>query len=419
MNSKHNIRELKDRKLKVCVCTSYAAHQEPRAPRHAKTLAGIPGAQVTFVDAAARGSDKVSVDALNAIDSLDWKRFDLPHRRDGVGRLIGRRLKGKVARMCFYLRGGLLPAVLNPALDGFTRLLRSERADIYMSHNVDTLLPAWTAAMSHKSVLIFDSMEFHSDMGESESGIEDDIISAIERKCLTDCSLVTASSPEVATALKDKYRLKSVLSLYNSPPLADRIANRLPGFNLYWRNSVIGFGQRGLSDLLEAMQRLPHDIHLHLQGRLPVDGGAELRRCVAKMGLTDRITVLQPYKPENAVIEASRFQVGLCLERKCNRNHELTVSNKMFDYHMAGLAVVSSDLSGLRNVVEQSGGGLLYVPGDVQSLVESVMKLYSDRMLLAQKAKNSREFALSQGNVEYEMSRFMSALSTTVLPSVR
>jgi glycosyltransferase involved in cell wall biosynthesis len=201
--------------------------------------------------------------------------------------------------------------------------------------------------------------------------------------------------------------------------LADRIANRLPGFNLYWRNSVIGFGQRGLSDLLEAMQRLPHDIHLHLQGRLPVDGGAELRRCVAKMGLTDRITVLQPYKPENAVIEASRFQVGLCLERKCNRNHELTVSNKMFDYHMAGLAVVSSDLSGLRNVVEQSGGGLLYVPGDVQSLVESVMKLYSDRMLLAQKAKNSREFALSQGNVEYEMSRFMSALSTTVLPSVR
>ena len=123
----------------------------------------------------------------------------------------------------------------------------------------------------------------------------------------------------------------------------------------------------------------------------------------------DRVTIHPPYRPEDAVIEASRFHVGLCLERAGIRNHELTVSNKIFDYHMAGLAVIASDLPALRDIVQSSGGGLLYHPGDIKSLTEQILMLYRDQSKLQQLSSNARRFALSEGNREHVMRDFSSA----------
>ena len=61
--------------------------------------------------------------------------------------------------------------------------------------------------------------------------------------------------------------------------------------------------------------------------------------------------------------QAAPHTIGLCLERKGPANHEYTVSNKMFDYMMGGLAVVSADLKGLHSVIKRSGGGVLFEPG--------------------------------------------------------
>src|SRR5206468_9212097 len=131
-----------------------------------------------------------------------------------------------------------------------------------------------------------------------------------------------------------------------------------------WRNAVIGLGQRGLGDILLALQSLPEDIRLHVQGRLPSDGGAAFRQSAMNLGVWDRITIHPPFAPHEAVLSAAHYHVGLCPERPGNRNHELTVSNKIFDYCMAGLAVIASDLPGLRTVVEKSQGGVVFRAGD-------------------------------------------------------
>jgi glycosyltransferase involved in cell wall biosynthesis len=254
-------------------------------------------------------------------------------------------------------------------------------------------------------------MEFHGDMGSGQTRREGRLIDQIQRRCLKDCLLVTASSPEVAAALESEYGLNDVLALYNVPPLMSELAPRQSGFHLYWRNAVVNVGERGLSDVLAAMSTLPSEIQLHLQGRLPLDGGARLREEIASHGLVDRVTFHPPYRPEDAVREASRFQVGLCLERATNRNHALTVSNKMFDYHMAGLVVVSSDLPGLKQVLARSGGGLCYHAGDVDDLRATILKLFEDPSWLDECSQRARTFALSEGNVEREMKRFVDAVT--------
>jgi glycosyltransferase involved in cell wall biosynthesis len=397
--------------LRVCVCTSIRTDRDPRAPRHAAALAATGRCQIRFIDALPRGESRVAVAALDGIPELEWTTFRTPHSRQGVARLLANRLLGRTAAAVFRSTGHVSNTALNSGLTGYESLLKREPADLYIAHNIDTLWPAWKAARRHRAQLIFDSMEYHADMGSGQSQTERQLVDRIQRQCLPDCLLVLSSSPEVGAALERDYGIDEVLSLYNVPPTTHQLAPKLDGFNLYWRNSVVNTGERGLGDVLLAMRDLSEAVRLHVQGGLPFDGGERLRGEIAELGLTNRVTFHPPYRPDDAVREASRFQVGLCLERHTNRNHEWTVSNKLFDYHMGGLAVVSSDLPGLKNVVTRSGGGLCYRAGDVDDLRAVIRRLHDDPSLFAECAQKARAFALSAGNVEHEMTQFLEVLS--------
>jgi glycosyltransferase involved in cell wall biosynthesis len=374
-------------------------------------LAATGRCEIEFLDTLPRGESRVEIDFLRTIPNLEWTTFGISHRRQGMARLATNRLVGKAAVVAFRSMGLVSNAALNHSLIGYDTLVRRRPADLYIAHNIDALWPAWKAAKRNGAQLIFDSMEYHADMGSGQSRAERQLIDRIQRQCLPDCVLVLASSPEVGTALERDYGIDPVLSLYNVPVRTHQLAPKLDGFNLYWRNSVVNTGERGLGDVLLAMRDLPEAVRLHVQGRLPSDGGEHLRDEIAELGLNGRVTFHPPYQPDAAVHEASRFQIGLCLERPTNRNHEWTVSNKLFDYHMAGLAVVCSDLPGLKNVVAQSQGGLCYRAGDVGDLRKVLRRLFDDPTLLADSARKARAYALTTGNVEQEMTRFVEVLS--------
>jgi glycosyltransferase involved in cell wall biosynthesis len=295
---------------------------------------------------------------------------------------------------------------------GFEKLLDEAQPDVIMAHNIDTLLPAYRVALRRKALLVFDSMEFHSDMGDSQDDMQRRLIERIERRCLLECCLITTSSRRVARALEQQYGVTVTLPLYNTPPRVEMLnVPKVDGFGLYWRNSVIGLGQRGLADAIQALAHLPREISLHVQGRTAADGGREVAGLADRLGVGDRIIYHPPYRPERAVEEAARFHVGLCLERAGIKNHELTVSNKMFDYHMAGLPVVVSDLPALHDVIARSEGGLLFRPGDVNDLVGVIRRIHASRSLYVQLSENARAFALSEGNLEADMARFRTGFS--------
>jgi glycosyltransferase involved in cell wall biosynthesis len=319
------------------------------------------------------------------------------------------------ARAWSKVTGQLLPSALSTRAIGLTKALVAEEADVYIAHNIDTLLPAGRAASRRGALLMFDSMEFHSDMGDGQSQWERQLVRELERKYLPKCCLIFSSSDQIADALVEEYGVARPLPLYNVPPKEEVLLEKpRSGLALYWRNAVIGLGQRGLDDALVALTKLPSDVSLHLQGRLPSDGGSGLRLRIAELEIQSRVVCHQPYSPENAVKEASRYHIGLCLERAGIRNHELTVSNKMFDYHMARLAVISSDLPPLRSILEQSKAGLLFVPGSPDDLAAKIALLYNDREALRSYAVNARHFAMNQANREIEMKKFSTALADAV-----
>lgn len=395
---------------RVCVCTSYAATAEPRAVRHAVALARADrDRHVVFVDCLPEGVESAEPHEFRELPNVEYFSHRFSHRAGSLGRLTLHKGARAIARTRFVLGEHLTAPALSTRMSGFERRLASIGADVYVAHNIDTLLPAAHAAAGRGAALIFDCMEFYSDMGDSQSRVDKRLIGCIEQRYLHRCDLVLASSPELADALAKRYAIRPPLALYNAPPCAPRV-HRTPniGLSLYWRNSTIGLGERGLEDAFAALTLLPHDVTLHLQGRLDADGGRALRTAVARHGIGERVQIHPPHEPSEAVAMASRFDVGLCLERDTNLNHRLTVSNKLFDYLMAGAVVVASDLPGLRSVISRSGG-LLFRSGAPADLADKIALLHRDRARLAAIQERGRSFALAHGNREHEMTRFLAA----------
>lgn len=397
---------------KVCVVTHYSAAVEPRAPRHAiAAKKAFPNANVVLVDFTAAGTPYSPDPELILGQDIERKTVEFPSRASGVIRLAVRKLVTLIARSLFEHLGLLSESVFGSRTQGLTKLLYEVRADLYFAHNIETLLPAIRAAERHKAAIAFDCMEFYSDMGDAQHPIEAAAARDLEARYLPRCALVVASSDIMANTLASEYGIPRPLAAYNVPPTEQSLPERKGGgLNLYWRNSVIGFGQRGLEDILDAMVLLPNEVHLYIQGRQTAESKSALEQRLMALNLCNRVHVLPPYAPHEAVRQAAIYDVGLCLERKGPRNHDLTVSNKMFDYHMAGLAIIATDLPALADVISRSGAGMLCQPGNPQSLAECIQELANTPQRLAEMQNRARSFALNEANLESEIDKIVAAL---------
>jgi hypothetical protein len=178
-----------------------------------------------------------------------------------------------------------------------------------MAHNIDALLPAFMVAGETGATLLFDSMEFHSDMDELQEPLEIGLIKSIERMCLPACSLITTSSHRVAQALTEEYGVTKTLPLYNMPRRRAQLEiQKLAGFNLYWRNSVVGLSHRGLGDAIQALRNLPSDVLLHVQGRLTPHHQREIYELANSLGVAEQLIVHPPCKPERSKSRFDRIQ---------------------------------------------------------------------------------------------------------------
>jgi glycosyltransferase involved in cell wall biosynthesis len=255
-------------------------------------------------------------------------------------------------------------------------------------------------------------MEYYSDMGDGQTALDRKIIHKAQSYCLPRCDLVTAATEGIAEALEAEYGLADVLPILNVPPKFGQLPQeKEQGFSLYWRCAVLGISQRGLGDVLAAMQGLPADVTLFLRGKMPTDGGVRLKEQIRHRGLENRVVIQPAHLPHEAVTAAARHTVGLCPEQGGPRNQSLTVSSKLFDFLMAGLPVVVSDLPGIRTVAEIARAGLVYRNRDPGDLREKLLMLYRDRSLLEELAANAREYALTVGNLKVEMGKFCDAAS--------
>ena len=114
---------------------------------------------------------------------------------------------------------------------------------------------------------------------------------------------------------------------------------------------------RPIEELIHAMSLVKADVRLTFQGRN--DLGNRPAELVAEYGLSHRVRVISPCPPDEIVVAASRYDVGIVALRGVDENERRASTSKLFTYLAAGLAVIASDLPGIARVVEPIGNGIL------------------------------------------------------------
>src|SRR5262249_9499495 len=152
----------------------------------------------------------------------------------------------------------------------------------------------------------------------------------------------------------------------------------------HWFSQTIGPG-RGLEDLLAALPQVAYPAEIHLRGN-PVAGFARWLADRTPEAWRGGIFLHDVVPNQKLLSRIAEHDIGFASEMNFCRTRDLTVTNKLLQYLLAGLAVVASDTAGQREVAEQAGDAvLLYPSGEPRALAAQLNALLgsSERLVRA------------------------------------
>jgi glycosyltransferase involved in cell wall biosynthesis len=141
---------------------------------------------------------------------------------------------------------------------------------------------------------------------------------------------------------------------------------------IHWVSQTLGV-DRGLQDIFEASGHLRERVEIHLRGQAS-EGQKEAVLNLAERCGAAGLVKLDPVIEHDAVIQSmGEYDVGLALERPDHQSYSRTVTNKVFSYLLAGLAIAATDTPGQREVLDQvPAAGFLYPAGNSRVLAEKL-----------------------------------------------
>jgi glycosyltransferase involved in cell wall biosynthesis len=116
------------------------------------------------------------------------------------------------------------------------------------------------------------------------------------------------------------------------------------------------------------------------------------------------VSFLPPRPFEELVRTAAAATVGLVPVKPDNLNNLLGDTNKLFEYLMAGLPVVASDLPEIRRVVTAGAPpvGEIFDPSSPESIASAVRRVLADPDEYERRRREARRLAVEQFNWELE-----------------
>jgi glycosyltransferase involved in cell wall biosynthesis len=299
-----------------------------------------------------------------------------------------------------------------------TQQAKKHEADLYIGHNLGALPATVKAARKYKAKCGFDCEDFH------RQEISDDINSGPYKtaKCLEDkyfkeLDYLTTSSPQITAAYEQLYPYKKPLTILNvfpkSIPTQQRPFNSCGPVKLFWFSQTLGTN-RGLDEIAKALKYLDSpDFELHLLGYMPENKQKEFTD--EMLSGIDNVFFHQPIPPDELIDFAVQFDIGLAVENKTPVNRDICLTNKLFTYLEAGLAIIASNTtaqSGFLN--ENPRVGKIYQRENIQSLVDILSGYHSDRKLLYETGEAALKLGREELNWENERGKFLGLVADTL-----
>ncbi|MDX1438693.1 MAG: glycosyltransferase [Rubricoccaceae bacterium] len=262
-------------------------------------------------------------------------------------------------------------------LDVHKKLLKATQksdADVYMASDLFVLPALAVHAGRKKARLVFDSRELYSHLDSHRSR---PLVRAfwrfVERRYIKETDLVLTVNQSIAEQLAHLYRIRPPVVVRNIPPsqqipTTKRLRERL-GIDTITRIALYQGGLRrgrGIEVLIRAARQIPEAAFV-VVGSGPLLN--ELRHLSSDASNVHFIPHIAPFELLSFTASAD---LGIHLMEDTCLNHRLALPNKIFEYLMAGLPVVASDLPEIAKVVKGFDTGLVVDPTNPNSVVEAI-----------------------------------------------
>ena len=257
-------------------------------------------------------------------------------------------------------------------------------ADLLIAHSEPTMAVVAEARRRRRCRVGIDMEDWFSEDGTAEIRRRRpvNLLRSLEEFLLNVATHSSCPSRAMSDSLVKKFGCTPPTIIYNAfewserglldRQVKDRRNLQLP--SIHWYSQTIAQG-RGLEDLFAALPSLECATEIHLRGT-PAVGFGEWMESQVPPAWRNRIFIHGLVTNEELLSRIAEHDIGFAGEMNNCENRNLTVTNKILQYLLAGLAVVASDTAGQQEVAEQASGAVtIYKSGDPESLASQLNAL--------------------------------------------
>jgi len=338
--------------------------------------------------------------------SFDWTT---PNFKTIIGDISVFKLKKRKFSLLFYLL--------------FASRLKLElfktKANIYFAEDLYTLPFVTFFAKIHGAKLYYNSRELYAFTGGLRNrNIIQGMLKKLESFFIHKADLVLTTGEMDSEFIHKFYGINNSIVIRNIPllqPPAQTIDLRKnlgidESSKILIYQGVLLEG-RGLPLIIKSLADLPN-AHFVIIG----DGflKTNLEKLANSLGVSKRVHFLGMKKQSELINFTAAGDIGLAIIENISISYYHALPNKLFEYIMAGLPVLSSNLPQMEKIVNQYKIGEAIDPGNSKELNAALNKLLSSPQLLSE-YKNNCKTAAQELNWQNEYGK----VRTKLLPHLR
>jgi glycosyltransferase involved in cell wall biosynthesis len=280
-------------------------------------------------------------------------------------------------------------------------VLEQDPPDVVHAHDLNTLWAGDRLARRFGARLVYDSHELFVERNSQPplTRLERYGWARLERRLIKRCDAVITVNVSIAQELSKRYSVAQpevVLNapVHHEPSPGDRTLLREAlgleaGQRLMVYAGALTFN-RGLEPLIRSLALLPGWV-LVLMGPGKAEFREGLERVALEAGVGSRLRFYGPVEPDEVVRWLSGADLGAAPIRNVCLSYYLCLPNKLFEYMMAGLPMIASDLPEMKRVVLGLGVGRVFDPEDPGAIARAVESVFADEREVAEMRRRALE----------------------------
>ena len=282
-------------------------------------------------------------------------------------------------------------------------------------HDLWPLPAAAIAALLKNCCLVYDAHEFYGGLNIfNDRPVRKHVWMILEWISIPLVDVLITISVPLGDLYKKRYPQLKKIEIIRNVPKYEKPLNPGKFDNSSYSNTIIFHGYfkpgRGLENLVKAMAKLSTT-------RLIMVGGGELKNSLLTL-VNDlqlkNIEFVNYIDHDQLISHAAKADIGVVLFEPTSLNYSFALPNKFFEYIMAGLPVLASNIETLKYYVDQYNIGRTVDPNSVEDIFQTIHEMLNNDSNLEMWKNNCLKLA-TELNWEKESKKMVDIYGNCIL----